>query len=142
MLCVSKTRKKKQQVEALVDHAIMTPHALPMFRKDRPTSTRVKEEKARKDPVKSHQPELPITGKGAGGRVGQKGATLAQYVSQLLVKRKPHERDKDPRAAILRHAEDAEKNPFWVEPAYRKTQPVPILKEPEDKKEDDDLPVW
>ena len=57
---------------------------------------------------------------GAGGRVGEKGATLAQYVSQLLVKRKPDERDKDPRAAILRHAEDAEKNPFWVEPAYRK----------------------
>ena len=45
---------------------------------------------------------------------------MAQYVSQLLVKRKPDERDKDPRAAILRHAEEAEKNPFWVEPAYRK----------------------
>ena len=55
---------------------------------------------------------------GQGGRLGAKGATLSQYVVQQLVKRKADDRDKDPRAAILRHAEEAEKNPFWVTPAY------------------------
>ena len=55
---------------------------------------------------------------GEGGRVGNHGATLSQYVIRNLVLRKPDERDKDPRAAILRHAEEADSNPFWVTPAY------------------------
>jgi len=55
---------------------------------------------------------------GEGGRVGNHGATLSQYVIRNIVLRKPDERDKDPRAAILRHAEEAASNPFWVTPAY------------------------
>ena len=39
-------------------------HALPMFRERRQTSTRKQEEKARKDPVKSHRPDLPVHGPG------------------------------------------------------------------------------
>ena len=56
---------------------------------------------------------------GSGGRLGAKGATLSQYVAQQIVKRIPDERDKDPRAAILRHAQDAAENPYWVDPAYK-----------------------
>ena len=57
---------------------------------------------------------------GTGGRVAQQGATLSQYVAQLLVKRKPDDRDKDPRQAILRHAQEAAENPYWIDPAYKK----------------------
>ena len=57
---------------------------------------------------------------GTGGRVAQQGGSLSQYVAQLLVKRKPDERDKDPRAAILRHAEAAKADPYWIDPAYKK----------------------
>ena len=39
-------------------------YALPMFRERRPTSTHRQEEKLRKDPVKSHRPDLPVTGPG------------------------------------------------------------------------------
>ena len=35
-----------------------------MFRQDRPVSTRKAEQKDRKDPKKSHQPDLPVTGPG------------------------------------------------------------------------------
>ena len=35
-----------------------------MFREGRQTSTRKQEEKARKDPVKSHRPDLPVHGPG------------------------------------------------------------------------------
>ena len=52
--------------------------------------------------------------------MANKGATLSQYVVQTIVLRKPDDRDKDPRAAILRHAKDAEENPYWVDPAYKK----------------------
>lgn len=57
---------------------------------------------------------------GEGGRLGVKGATLAQYVAQSLVKRKPDKYENDPRAAILRHAKEAAENPFWIDPAYKK----------------------
>ena len=43
---------------------VITPHALPMFREDKPRSTRRAMEKARKDPVMSKQPDLPIGSKG------------------------------------------------------------------------------
>ena len=60
---------------------------------------------------------------GEGGRLGVKGATLAQYVAQSLVKRKPDKYENDPRAAILRHAKEAAENPFWIDPAYKKSAP-------------------
>jgi hypothetical protein len=43
--------------------------------------------------------------------------------------------DKDVRGSILRHAEEAEKNPMYVSKAYEKTQPKPIFQE---KTHDDD----
>ena len=43
---------------------VITPHALPMFREDKPRSTRRAMEKARKDPLLSKQPDLPIGSKG------------------------------------------------------------------------------
>merc|ERR1712098_879172 len=35
----------------------------------------------------------------------------------------------DPRERILRHAQDSEENPYWITPAYQKTQPKPIFRE-------------
>lgn len=57
---------------------------------------------------------------GVGGRVGAKGATLSQYVAQQIARRKPDPLDKDPRTAILRHAQAAKDNPYWIAPAYAK----------------------
>merc|ERR1711874_75779 len=82
---------------------------------------------------------------GNGGRVGAKGATLSQYVAQQIVSRKPDPCEKDPRGAILRHAKDAEENPYWIDTAYTKTQPVPVFRQSEEdkkKEEDDDGPLW
>lgn len=145
MLCVVKRERKVKQTEIMASQNIITPYALPMFRQGRPTSTKKFEERIRKDPVKSHRPDLPIAGPGTGGRVGAKGATLSQYVAQQIVSRKPDPYEKDPRGAILRHAKDAEENPYWVDPAYKKTQPQAVFRDPdEDKKEEDDDPgpLW
>ncbi|ELT90276.1 hypothetical protein CAPTEDRAFT_205054 [Capitella teleta] len=141
----AKTQARKQS-EIMLSKNIITPHALKIFRENKPSSTRRQEEKARKDPKKSRRPDLPVSGPGHGGRLGNKGATLSQFVVQTLIKRKPDDRDKDPRAAILRHAEEAAKNPFWIDPAYKKNQPNPIFQRAtnsDDEKEDDDIePVW
>jgi WD repeat-containing protein 70 len=37
------------------------------------------------------------------------------------------DRDVDPREAILKYAEEAEKDPYWVAPAYKNTQPTLLL---------------
>ncbi|XP_060086401.1 WD repeat-containing protein 70-like [Ylistrum balloti] len=145
MLSVVKSERKSRQIKVMTTQQIITPYALPMFREGRPTSTRKAEERVRKDPVKSRRPDLPITGPGEGGRVAQRGATLSQYVVQNLVLKKPDKYENDPREAILRHAKDAEENPFWVEPAYKQNQPVKIFQEAEEEKkndDDDDEPLW
>ena len=37
------------------------------------------------------------------------------------------EDDQDPREAILKYAKVAEENPYWIAPAYKKTQPQTIF---------------
>jgi WD40 repeat protein len=63
------------------------------------------------DPRDLRKPELP------GRRV------RPSYGHDGEVSRKINE---DPRQAILSHAEEALNNPYWVAPAYKKTQPNPV----------------
>lgn len=125
-LCVVKTRHKQKHIEMMSTQQIITPHALPLFRQDRPKSVRKQMEKDRMDPVKSHRPDLPITS-GQGGRVASSGGTLSSYVIRNLGLSKRIEDDQDPREAILKYAKDAEENPYWITPAYKKTQPKQIF---------------
>ena len=63
---------------------------------------------------------LGLLSVGVDGRVMAHGSTLSQYVAKQIATRKPDERDQDPRAAILRHAENAAKDPYWSGHAYDK----------------------
>ncbi|XP_046992988.1 gastrulation defective protein 1 homolog [Schistocerca americana] len=130
-LCVVKTHRKVKQVGVVAAQQILTPHALPMFRQEKPKSIRKQMEKDRHDPVKSRRPDLPISS-GQGGRVAQSGGTLSSYVIRNLGLSKRVEDDQDPREAILRFAKEAAENPYWVSPAYSKTQPKPIFQTDED----------
>ncbi|XP_043288250.1 gastrulation defective protein 1 homolog [Venturia canescens] len=127
-LCVAKTRRKNNHIEIMSTQQIITPHALPLFRQDRPKSVRKQLEKDRLDPVKSHRPDLPITS-GQGGRVASSGGTLSSYVIRNLGLSKRIEDDQDPREAILKFAKEAEENPYWIAPAYSKTQPKTIFQD-------------
>lgn len=134
-LCVAKTYRKKKHAEIVATSQVITPHALPMFRQEKSRSLRKKMEKDRMDPVKSHRPDLPITS-GQGGRVASSGGTLSSYVIRNLGLSKRVDDDQDPREAILKYAKDAAENPYWIAPAYTKTQPQPIFDsdEPDSKK--------
>ncbi|KAG7199462.1 hypothetical protein KM043_014088 [Ampulex compressa] len=125
-LCVFKTHMKQKHIEIMSTQQIITPHALPLFRQDRPKSIRKQMEKDRLDPVKSRRPDLPITS-GQGGRVASSGGTLSSYVIRNLGLSKRIEDDQDPREAILKYAKVAEENPYWIAPAYKKTQPKTIF---------------
>nr|XP_022900679.1 gastrulation defective protein 1 homolog [Onthophagus taurus] len=125
-LCASKRQRKVQQAEIVSSQQVITPHALPLFRQERRKTSRKQMEKDRLDPVKSKRPDLPITS-GQGGRVASSGGTLSSYVIRNLGLSKRVDDDQDPREAILKYAKEAEENPYWITPAYKKTQPVAIL---------------
>ncbi|XP_039289144.1 gastrulation defective protein 1 homolog isoform X2 [Nilaparvata lugens] len=141
-LCAKKTRTKTKQMEVVSAQQIITPHALPMFRQDKPKSNRKKLEKERLDPIKSQRPDLPIKS-GQGGRVAASGSTLSSYVIRNLGLSKKIEDDQDPREAILRYAKAAAEDPYWITPAYSKTQPETIFQknEQDDDDESNDEPA-
>ncbi|KAJ8408628.1 hypothetical protein AAFF_G00252630 [Aldrovandia affinis] len=140
-LCVVKSQRKERQAETLTQDYIITPHALPMFREARQRSTRKQLEKDRLDPMKSHKPEPPVSGPGRGGRVATHGGTLSSFIVKNIALDKTD--DSNPRQAILRHAKEASENPYWVAPAYTKTQPEPVFAEMESSDEEADKePEW
>jgi len=131
-LCVVRTKAKVKSVSYVSNPYIITPYSLPMFRQERQRSTKRQEERARKDPVKSHKPEMPQGAKGTGGRVGQGGSTLHSWMAkQISVKNKDDHID--PRERILRHAQEAETNPYWIDPAYKKSGKPVFRKHDEDE---------
>ncbi|KAJ3217710.1 hypothetical protein HDU67_007406 [Dinochytrium kinnereticum] len=103
---------------------ILTPHALPMFRDEQTKKTKRQMEKMRNDPHASRKPDFPLQGHGKGGKIGSSSAQTS--LKRVL---KDTMRDEDPREAILRHAKDAESDPYWVAPAYQKSQPKPVMTE-------------
>ena len=127
-LCVVR-KKSRAKVNSYVSVPhIITPYSLPMFKEDRQKSTKRQEEKARKDPVKSKRPDLPLGMRGTGGRVTAGGSTLHSWMAkQISVKN--NDDHIDPRERILRHAEESTKNPYWISPAYKATQPKPVFQE-------------
>ncbi|XP_022669030.1 WD repeat-containing protein 70-like isoform X1 [Varroa destructor] len=128
LLCAGKTKVKRKQMESVTTTQILTPHALPLFRDEKMQLQRKREELDRKDPVKSRRPELPVTGPGAGGRIASGGNTHTSFiVRQLGIRDRVIDESEDPREALLRHAEAAAANPYWVSPAYKHTQPKPVF---------------
>ncbi|KAL5863755.1 hypothetical protein ACOSQ3_001269 [Xanthoceras sorbifolium] len=126
LVCVARAPRKKSIDDFEAQPVIHNPHALPLFR-DQPSRKRQRE-KILKDPVKSHKPELPITGPGYGGRVGvSKGSLLTQYLLKQGGMIKETWMDEDPREAILKYADAAAKEPKFIAPAYAQTQPEPVF---------------
>lgn len=83
LVCVARAPRKKSVDDFEINPVIHNPHALPLFR-DQPSRKRQRE-KILKDPMKSHKPELPMTGPGFGGRVGaSKGSLLTQYLLKVM----------------------------------------------------------
>lgn len=134
-LCVGKVKRKVASKEMPMKEQIITPHSLPMFREKRFKNKKKVKEADRKDPVKSHRPDLPVTGPGHGGRVTSGMSLSAYVVKNLALEMKD---DSHPREAILKHAKAAAEDPYWVSPAYAHTQPRTVFHEEEDEEEDEE----
>ncbi|KNC85160.1 hypothetical protein SARC_02653 [Sphaeroforma arctica JP610] len=138
-LCAARILRKRirQTGMAATDKlgaAIITPHALPMFRDDNfAYVTQKQKDKMRLDPVKTQMPELPFTeAHGVGGRVAP---NLTQHLVGNITK--DTMRDQDPREAILKFADEAE-NGFFISDSYKKNQPTTILAATVESEEESD----
>ncbi|KAL3828101.1 hypothetical protein ACJIZ3_016903 [Penstemon smallii] len=135
LACVARAPRKQSVDDFRAEPVIHNPHALPLFR-DQPSRKRQRD-KMLKDPVKSHKPELPMTGPGFGGRVGTtKGSLLTQYLLKQGGLIKETWMDEDPREAILKYADVAAKDPKYIAPAYADTQPEPVFAKSDSEEED------
>ncbi|GAV84173.1 WD40 domain-containing protein [Cephalotus follicularis] len=135
LACVSRAPRKKSVDDFEPQPVIHNPHSLPLFR-DQPSRKRQRE-KILKDPLKSHKPELPMTGPGFGGRVGaSKGSLLTQYLLKQGGMIKETWMEEDPREAILKYADVAARDPKYIAPAYAQTQPEPVFQESDSEEED------
>ncbi|XP_066340855.1 uncharacterized protein [Miscanthus floridulus] len=135
LVCVGRAPRKKSVDDFEVQPVIHNPHALPLFR-DQPSRKRQRE-KILKDPLKSHKPEAPVNGPGYGGRVGTtKGSLLTQYLLKEGGLIKETWMNEDPREAILKYADAAEKDPKFIAPAYSQTQPKPLFAESDSDNEE------
>ncbi|XP_074268443.1 uncharacterized protein LOC141591854 [Silene latifolia] len=134
LVCVARAPRTKSVDDFEVQPVIHNPHALPLFR-DQPSRKRQRD-KILKDPMKSHKPELPMTGPGCGGRTGtSSGSLLTQYLLKKGGMLKETWMDEDPREAILKHAEAAEKDPKFIAPAYAETQPQTVFADSDSEEE-------
>lgn len=137
-VCALKATKRKAAEAYTGVSQVFNPHALPIFKEQRARNPGSQRAKDRRDPLKSHRPELPLTGNtGMGGRIATHGATLSSFIVKNIALQKVSLEKEDPREALLKHEKAARENPYWVAPAYNNTQPKPVWAPLKDDKKDD-----
>lgn len=117
----SKGMKRKKYVSHTIESQaikkIITPHSLPLFRDD-PSSTSFA--KIRQDPRRSYKPEIPTS----DSRIKPAGSTLSSYIARNIAK-PADDGGLDIRERILRHADEAERDPIWFKATSTSAQSTP-----------------
>jgi len=121
-------RKKNIDQIEMTRPEILTPYALPLFKDD---DGKARKEKLKKAPKATNPPPQ---GPGVGGRVSD---SVTHYLMKGISVINQNTGSENARQAILRHAEEAEKNPLFISPAYQKTQPKAIFAEEEEEEEEE-----
>ncbi|XP_065648647.1 WD repeat-containing protein 70 [Hydra vulgaris] len=136
-LCVGKVKNKRVDPgEGLVKPQIINPITLKLYREKKAETMKKIKAKQRADPIASHKPEAPLgLSHGVGGRM-KEGMSLTGFVIKNIALAKAD--TANPREAILKHAKAAAEDPFWIAPAYSKTQPNPIFTTKSDSDSEDE----
>eukprot|EP00039_Didymoeca_costata_P006881 m.94257 g.94257 ORF g.94257 m.94257 type:complete len:642 (+) comp13435_c1_seq1:91-2016(+) len=132
-LCVQKGPRKASPLDALgiesfgdIKGAVFAPHVHENYKRDdeeRRQTRKRRNEKARKDKLKSRKPDMPLPKSDKEFSLGRQGMIrgYAPTLSMHLARQTSYDRtrDEDPREAILKFAEIAEKDPKFVNSAYQ-----------------------
>ncbi|CAK5028040.1 unnamed protein product [Meloidogyne enterolobii] len=156
--CVGRPIKRSREKEVVKEELILSPLTLEMFQprgedgeEREVTEWRLRKylrmQSKQKRPQFRQPAAMPMSGPSTGGRIRPQGGTLHGFIAKEmgLVRNKEFIDDEDIRSAILRHAEEAEKDPQFITKAYTLTQPNPVFQESteEEKGEgEEDEPVY
>ena len=139
---VGKVAKKKVSDFARIDvqEISYTPNALPAFQEPMPGKRKLDATDIARKALRKNPGKAAVSMDKSGILSGGTGSSL---LTQHLMKNNEELGEKnwmtmDAREAILRHAEEAAKNPKYTKQAYEKTQPKPMFREEEDEKRDSD----
>jgi WD repeat-containing protein 70 len=103
---LSKLLKLKAEASTTVTGEIYTPLTMPRG-KPLLESEKKRQRLERKDPVKSHEPERPATGKHKSGGQAGGNVTFQQFVADQRVSKSKAIAGKDPREALFQYTEGA-----------------------------------
>ncbi|KAJ3228153.1 hypothetical protein HK099_006033 [Clydaea vesicula] len=120
-ICAAKKAKMAEfdHIDLQTNGVIVNPNALPMFRTD---GNNQKSKKRQREDKNKFKPEMPLSVKGKRGELNTKAVDFIMKTREV-----DSTRLEDPREAILKHADDADEDPYWVAPAYDKNQPKPVF---------------
>ncbi|KII66193.1 Gastrulation defective protein 1 [Thelohanellus kitauei] len=140
LLCMNKIHKVRyDEGEELLHEQIFNPYSKEDGLEMTNVNVRKLQIKARRDPYLTRKPEPPVYGPGQGGRLTT-AMSLAAFVCKSMLPIVPPSDESNPRESILKYSKLAEEEPYFVAPAYEKTQPVPIFRDPAlDEEEDDSI---
>lgn len=115
--------KSYEHTDMYLEKPIITPYALSQFKL---TFLNKEKEKTRirDDPMLSRKPKEPLFDLDKQGKMSGIN-TVTQYIIRSINEQaRPED---DPREQLLSYDAEARKNPEWVAPAYKKTQPKPLF---------------
>uniref|UniRef100_A0A1I7ZHU0 WD_REPEATS_REGION domain-containing protein n=1 Tax=Steinernema glaseri TaxID=37863 RepID=A0A1I7ZHU0_9BILA len=148
--CVNKPVKRSRQNELVREEFVLSPLALEMFQprgeegeEKEVTAWRIRKYLRQRDnqlrPEFRKPADLPNSKTATGPRIAS-GGTLHSYIAKEIgtSRNKDFLADTDVRSSILRHADEAEKDPQFITKAYQRTQPVPIFQKSAEEEADPD----
>lgn len=116
-------KREKDPTDYAIVGEIITPHALPLFKKDNSMKKRNLE---RKEAALAHVPARPVT-----VDAPKKDVNTSFFFTKYVMegKTKSDLRSEDPREALLKYNDITTKDPIYFGGAYGKTQPKSVLAE-------------
>ncbi|VDM41470.1 unnamed protein product [Toxocara canis] len=159
--CVKRPLRRQRQQEVVCEEMLLSPLTLEMFQprgeegeEKEVTAWRLRKYLRMQDnklrPEFRKPADMPMSGPSRSllslkNLLRPSGGTLHSYIAKQVGTKRNRDFlvDTDVRSAILRHAEEAEKNPYYVTKAYLKNQPVTIFQNkttaPEEEESDNEL---
>jgi WD40 repeat protein len=138
LLAVQKAPKRsKDPSDYAVVGEIYLPFALNMYQEETKEDKYIKRVMDLKDPIISKIPQKPVNATGPGSRANG-SFFFTQYVMSTSGRQKDI-RDEDPREALLKMNEKAEKDGLFIGKAYEKTQPKRIFSSTTFEQEQEDF---
>ncbi|KAI3380396.1 hypothetical protein SNEBB_001127 [Seison nebaliae] len=119
-LLIRRNKKKRIKEDVFVDSIVLVPSTIKRFRESQINKYIKRKVDDDSNKTVMQKPQPPLEGHGQDGRIATVGSSsLHAFVLKDIADRTADMPASEIRKAILRHNEDAKKNPYYITPAYQ-----------------------